>query len=127
MGFKVPKRDGQITFPGTIYEGIEITCVLDVPLSVFSQIAAAASGSIEQVVEANRLWAEHALKGWNIDDDKGKAIKATVDNFIDQPPAFISAVVLRWIDAVTEMPAPLEEPSPNGALSAASQTSPVAQ
>ena len=120
MGFKVPKREAMITFPGTSYEGAEIKCVLDVPLAVFSQIAGAAGGSIEQVVEANRLWAEHVLKGWNLENDAGKAIKPTADNFIGQSPAFVNAVVLRWIEAVNEVPAPLGEPSPNGVLSAVS-------
>ena len=52
--------------------------------------------------------------GWNLEDDDGAPIPATVEALRDQDPALVYAVISAWMEAVAGVSAPLAKPSSDG-------------
>jgi hypothetical protein len=51
---------------------------------------------------------------WNVEDDEGQPAPATLDGIRAQELAFNMAIIDAWQNAVTGVPAPLEQPSTDG-------------
>ena len=94
-----------------------VTLKLDAPMSLYFEFQrftdpdADARGILEK-------FARELLIEWNLEDDNGP-VPATPEAFIEQPLALASALLQKWTEVAVEVPAPLDEPSPNGAQSAA--------
>ena len=109
MGFKVPRRTAIVTFEeGHDYHGAEITLNLDVPLAFLFEFERVRAQDPEASV---RMFVESILAAWNVEDDNGDPVPATYEGARTQPPAFIRALMERWVAEGTVAPAPLEQPS----------------
>ncbi len=113
-GYQVPRREALITFEGTDYDGAELTCVLDVSLSTLFAFQRLSNGGQDDGENVFRKFGDEILISWNLQDSDGNPVPATADGFCSQPPAFASAVLSHWKDAVTGLTTPLEEPSRGG-------------
>jgi hypothetical protein len=51
---------------------------------------------------------------WNVEDEEGQPVPATLDGIRAQELAFNMAIIDAWQNAVTGVPAPLEQPSTDG-------------
>lgn len=116
-GFRVPVRGATITFDGTDYDGAVVDCVLDIPLEVYFEIVALSEKGETETV--SRIWAEHALKSWNLEDSEGNPLPATVEGLFKLPPAIFTVMLQKWTEAVAQAPAPLRKGSLNGVAGAA--------
>ena len=115
MGFKVPRRQARITFEeGHDYYGAEVTLNLDVPMAFLFEFERTRAADTEAAV---RMFVESILAEWNVEDDAGQPIPATYDGAKTQPPAFIRALMDRWVTEGTAAPAPLEQTSSDSGTS----------
>ena len=125
-GYRVPRRTALLRFEGSDYDGAEIRCKLDVPTQLFFDIWAAQSQSKGDdpavIIDVNRLWVEKALIEWNLEDEDGTPVPATIEGLLAQPPAFVSFLLSEWLKAVSEPPANFTPPSLNGDTLAAART-----
>jgi hypothetical protein len=55
------------------------------------------------------------LVSWNLEDEDGKAIPCTPEEFLAQDPRFVREVLDQWAEAIAGVAAPLDQPSPSGA------------
>src|SRR5215510_14389149 len=55
-----------------------------------------------------------ALVDWNLEDENGNPVPATVEGLYAQDLDFAQRIVWAWIDAVSGVDAPLEPSSPSG-------------
>lgn len=71
----------------------------------------------EKEVESRATFAEH-LVSWNLEDDDGAAVPATLDGLAGQDYAFVDALVGAWMTTIGGVPiaGPLVENSPDGPL-----------
>jgi len=74
----------------------------------------------EKVAIAEELFAGFAdrLVAWNLDDDDGVPVPATLDGVSDQDFDFMTGLIMTWMDAVASVDIPLPKPSPPGATMA---------
>lgn len=115
MGFKVPKREAEITFEGTEYDGAQVNCNLDISLREWRGFVEI-SDPEEEAIE----WIRLAKPTWNLEDENGEPIELTADSLMDQPIAFKNTVITAWMRQAVNPSVPLERRSPNGAVSAES-------
>jgi hypothetical protein len=54
------------------------------------------------------------LVSWNLEDEDGKPIECTPEEFLRQDPRFVREVLDQWAEAIAGVAAPLEQPSPSG-------------
>lgn len=54
------------------------------------------------------------LVSWNLENDEGEPIPATVESLMDEDFDFVMQLIHAWIRAVTGVSAPLEKPSTSG-------------
>lgn len=104
MGFEVPRREALMTFEGTDFDGAEIRCRLDVPLSLYLDIMR--SETVNQQEEVNRRWAEKVLLSWNLEQD-GEPVSADADGFLSLPPSFVNVIVAKWLESAAGVSGPL--------------------
>ena len=65
--------------------------------------------------EVAELFAEHALRGWNLTDRHGAPIPETADGLLSlNDPSMLASVVGGWLGAVGTVPDPLPSGSPDG-------------
>jgi hypothetical protein len=55
-----------------------------------------------------------ALVSWNVEDDDGAPVPATLEGLTAQEDTFVFAVLSAWIDAVSGVSAPLPQTSSDG-------------
>lgn len=108
--YEVPRRTLRLVFEGSEYEGAEVVCRLDVPLSLFFdfQRMAVQSDDPEVTEQAFRRFGDEVLAEWNLTED-GQPVPATADGFLHQAPAFAMLILSKWIENVGQSPAPLVE------------------
>ena len=114
MGYRVPKRELELTFEGTDYDGAVVRCRLDIPLARVLEL----QRTDDDVASIYALFGDEFLVSWNLEDDNGDPIPATGAGMLAQPPMFCAAVLQAWQEQVTKAPAPLVQKSPAGSSSA---------
>lgn len=69
--------------------------------------------------EINELFGVFAdqIKSWNLEDEDGVPVPATLAGLISQDFEFVMPVIYAWIDAIQGVPAPLAQNSGDGAPS----------
>ena len=110
MGFEEPARTLTLVFDDEDYAGAEVVCRRNVAMRVYFEIARSQSGDSES---AMRLFGDHVLHAWNI-ERKGEALPADGEGMLDISPEFALLIISSWTRVVTDIPRPLDEPSPNG-------------
>jgi hypothetical protein len=71
---------------------------------------------VEKITGLFEAFAE-VLVEWNVQDDDGQPVPATLDGVRTQDADFVMAIMRVWFQAVTTAPAPLAPPSSAGAPS----------
>ena len=128
MGFKVPRRRADFTFEGTDYDGLELTTQLDVPLEMVLEIQRLAAASQAAVVAEEapdpdlqeRMFKLFAgvIHKWNIEeDDSTTVVPVGFDGLKTLPQLLVTAMIQRWVTAMSEADAPLGKPSSDGGTS----------
>ena len=119
-GFRIPEKTALITFEDTDYDGAEIQLRLSVSFAQFIALREAAQGEDQEGMA--RLFGENVLMEWNLEDDDGKPIPANGDGMLAIPMALTNLVVQHWVEAVSGVSAPLEQPSGDISTLAAAST-----
>jgi hypothetical protein len=71
----------------------------------------------EMVTVADKLFAGFAerLVSWNLEDDDGTPVPATLEGVQDQDMDFMVSLIMTWMNEVANVDAPLPQASPPGA------------
>lgn len=116
-GFSLARRDCVLRFDDDHeLAGLEITARLDIPLKLFLEFSAAISGEDSDgntFAGAFTLWATDILIEWNLEDDDGKPIEASIEAFFQLPPRVCTEIIQCWSSEVSEPPPPLGSKSNN--------------
>ena len=111
--FRLPMRDAKIIFEeGTTFAGAVVKCRLDVEIGMVTDI--------QDLIEANKhahayeVFGDGVLIEWNLEDQKGNAIPANGKGIKRTTAGFAEALMSHWMEAVTQVDTPLEQPSRNG-------------
>lgn len=108
MGFEIERRKVLITFAGTDYDGLEISCVLDVSLRELGGFLVLTDAEIE-VSE----WMRLAQPTWNVERD-GQPVECTFDEMMDMPVALKNTIIATWAERAANPGSPLGQRSANG-------------
>ena len=119
-GFRLPEKTARITFEGTDYDGAEIQLRVSVSFAQFIALREAAQGEDQEGMA--RLFGENVLMEWNLEDDAGQPIPANGDGMLAIPLELTNLVVQHWVEAVSGVSAPLEQPSGDISTLAAAST-----
>ncbi len=109
--FEVPYRSAKIVFEDGDYAGLEIHCYLDIPLEEFFGFQRLLEG--EGMEKGLRAFGDDILQSWNLTIEAA-AVPASGEGFMRLPLRVALHVVARWVEAISEVPAPLVKPSPHG-------------
>lgn len=115
MGFEIPRRYAILEFDDP-YKGAEIRARLDVDTATFFAIQKLQKSVTEDSEEDTRralaFFVDHAAVSWNFEQD-GEVLPMTVDELMKLPAALTLAIIPKWIEAASGVPAPLDEASPD--------------
>lgn len=121
MGHTVQRKVYAITFDGGEYEGMEVKA-RSAGFGQYRRIAELATitmsrpPSREDLQRLADLLASFAdvLVSWNLQEEDGAAIPATLAGLEGLEPQYALTIVLGWMEAVAGVAAPLEQPSDGG-------------
>jgi hypothetical protein len=137
-GFRRPAKVYKLRFEDDDMAGLEVRA-RSVPLGQFLELGAVADAtsglapvSSEQFGAIRDLFAGFAaaLVEWNLEDETGQPVPATLEGVLAQDFEFMLAIVTAWMDAIAGVSAPLPSSSSRGlagmeaALSLASSSTP---
>ncbi len=112
MGYKLPDRTVVLEgFEGD-FEGLEVVCTRNAPMSTYLELDTA--WSEERRADAFKLFGDEIITGWNYEDREGNPVDPTGAELQRLPPDMAAVIVGAWMKGVTEVPAPLEQLSTNG-------------
>lgn len=115
MGFKVPRKTALLEFEGEEFEGCEIRVALDITFEAQLRMQELKDEGDQRAILT--LFADSALVGWNLIDDKEQPIPISTSTFLQLPGWFGLLVLNGWGDAIKEASGvsdPLGETSKNG-------------
>jgi len=124
-GFRIPERTARVAFEGTDYDGAEIKLKLSVSFAQFIALRESAMGEDQEFMA--RLFGETVLMEWNLEDEDGQPLPADGDGMMAIPMDLTNKVVQHWVEAVSGISAPLEQPSGDLSTLAAASTGTVGQ
>lgn len=134
MGFTPPRKVYLLDFADTELDGLEVRAK-SAPLSMMLQLGASAdsfnnvpdvadvaemdaarqlalvSGSMGQIRAVVDMYAQ-VLVGWNLTDDDGAPVPATVDGLLTLDPPHLMMIIRAWQQAVSAVP-PASSPTSN--------------
>ena len=113
MGFKIPDRNIILEGFEDDFAALEVTCTRNVTLAEYLQLQAAQQE--ERMEDLFQSFGDHILMKWNVEDKDGVAVAATGAGLLTIPADVSGLIVRAWLQAVVDIPAPLEQPSQNGA------------
>lgn len=122
-GYRRKARLFNLAFaPDHPLHGLEVTArsVSMRDLLAVMELASLAGASLrDQAVGVGRLTEKLAelIVSWNLEDEDGNPVPATAEGVQGQDMDFVLALCESWIDAVAGVPAPLPQPSEDGAPS----------
>lgn len=109
MTFEVVRRNAQMTFEGTEFEGLELSCQLDVATEVLLEFAELTENDSPSLRGALfRRWGDEILLDWNL-TEKGTPVPASGAGVLSLPPVLANAILARWMEEVAGVTAPLGE------------------
>ncbi len=118
MGFKNPRRTARLIFDkDSGYEGAEVVCAFDVSLGMYFDFSQAGSNDMAAQSEAFVRFGDELLVERNLEHDAGSPIPSTGAGLLLVSAPFVMKMISKWQEAIQDVPAPLEEPSRNGATS----------
>lgn len=120
MGYQRPKL--RLEFGQDQFDGLEVR-MRSISIDQFVELntLVTSGGKLleesAEAAEARTRMYELLASGiveWNLDDEAGVPVPATVDGLRAQDAAFVIALAHAWLSAVAGVPAPLGGPSPDG-------------
>lgn len=119
MGYKRNPKIYHLKWEDGDYEGLEVR----IRSMSMGQLISARTGKgyngKEDIEGSVELLADRIVD-WNLEDEDGQPVPATLEAIQEEDDDLILAVISRWMEAVSGVPAPLDETSNSGV------TSPVA-
>lgn len=121
MGYRRERKVYQLRFADEDMAGLVVRA-RSVPLGQFMDLTAMAGGAGDGKVSADDIkgviglfagFAE-ALIDWNIEDEDGTPVPATLEGVRSQDADFMLAVVMAWLEAIGDVSAPLGRTSSGG-------------
>lgn len=112
MGYKAKANTITLKFADADFEGLEVV-TKKVSVNQYMRLLAleeVKEESVETVEEMFSIFANCLVK-WNLEDEKGKAVPATLKGVKDQDIDFILTIIATWIQNIAGTPAPLGETS----------------
>jgi hypothetical protein len=113
-------RTLKLTWSDGEFAGLEIRARRS-SLETFFRLAPVIDGGIDTSTPEGRaefldLLREFGayLVSWNVQDEDGKAVPCTPDEFVAMDPKFVREVLDQWAEAIAGVAVPLEQPSPGG-------------
>lgn len=113
-------RTVKLTWADGEFAGLEIRAKR-VSLETFFDLAPLIDGHLDVFnpddrVKLRGLFREFGkvLISWNFEDEDGKPIPCTADEFVRQDPAMVREVLEQWAAAISGVAAPLDSRSPGG-------------
>ncbi len=121
-GYTLQRKTADLNFDDTEWVGAKVEVQLDVSNALYLDLIglgqAAEGGEQSQIAVLLATFAEHVLIGWNLLDDDGEPIPATVEGFRTGSILRFSLFLIKaWMGMVAEVSVPLEVDSPNGSTS----------
>lgn len=116
MGFTPPRKVFTLDFTGTELEGFEVKVAsadLNTFLGLLSLADKADAGGKESLDAINSLFEGFArlVRSWNLDDEDGQPVPVGVEGLRTLELGQAMHVIRAWIAAVSDVPAPLDQPS----------------
>lgn len=109
-----PKRTALMKFTGDL-EGMEIEVRLDVPVGLFLDIQSMVEEG--KAVQIFQRFAGDVLIAWNLEDETGQPVPATVAGMLSLPLAQANIIIQKWAEVVQGLSNPLGGASLNGGQS----------
>jgi hypothetical protein len=123
VGKRIARRRYKLSFqPGTDLEGLTVVLrglSLGEVISLRAEGARSVEGDGEaepEIVRMAKLIADQLVE-WDAEDEDGTPIPATLDGLLSQDKTVTLDIFEAWQEAVTGVPAPLEQPSSDGQTS----------
>lgn len=120
MGGYTRARTLKLTWADGEFAGLEIRAKRS-SVETFFQFAPVIDGGIDTSTPEGRaeflellLQFGGYLVSWNLEDEDGKPIPCTPEEFKGMDPRFVREVLDQWAEAIAGVAAPLEQPSPSG-------------
>lgn len=114
MGYVREKKIFRLTFSDPSFSGLE---VMAGSTSVGKLLEVSKMGSQtlseEQVGVVFGVFAD-ALISWNLENEDGTPVPATLEGLYEQDVEFVMQIVQSWMEVVVGVPGPLATPSTNG-------------
>ncbi|GGU13294.1 hypothetical protein [Streptomyces violascens] len=112
MGFQFKAPRINLAFePDHDYHGLEVT-LRKLNLQEFLDINGI--GDVEDMHAGHQLRTMgEKLLSWNLEDEDGQPVPATVDGVLRQDKDLMIAICSAWLDALRGVSAPLEQSSPD--------------
>jgi hypothetical protein len=111
--FNLVRREALLEYASdTEWPGLEVRVRIDIPFEDYFTWL-----ELTDNRERLRSWGDAVLVEWNMDEDD-KPVPATGDGMLTLPQGLTKDLTGRWLDAMTDVPAPLSEPSNDGTTSA---------
>ena len=123
MGFQIPRKTARLKFDGDEFDGMEIVCAADLTFAEQQHLTNMREGVDDEgdlLKELLTWFADRCIISWNLLDGDGKELPVSGESFMGMPGWFGLKVLNGWSQAMkqlSEVDAPLDEPSKNGSLS----------
>lgn len=115
MGFKATRKRYHLKFADPEMNGLQVVAFSGSTGDILNIMGMASGDDTSKgSVETLELFAKN-LVSWNLEDDDGLPIPATLDGLKRLDLDFVMLLIQGWVQAVQEVPAPLETPSTSGA------------
>lgn len=119
-GFRLPQRTALMDFAGTDYDGARVRCKLTVLLGTLLEFQSMAdSQAAETLVQGFQKFGSEILLEWNLESEQGEPIPANAAGMMQIDQDFARELFTRWVQVVSQPPAPLPGTSANGSTSVA--------
>ena len=123
MGYRPQRKVYRLRFADPDMAGL-IVQARSAPIGQFLGLAGLADLQRDQVSAGDMARVDELLTGfadclveWNLEDEQGAAVPATLEGVRAQETDFILRVVFAWIEAVASVPGPLGAGSSDGGRS----------
>lgn len=112
MGYTRNPKVYRITFADdTEYAGLEVVLR---SLTTGQIIAVRRSDDDEDSVERMTALMADRIVSWNLENEDGTPVPPTLESIKGEDHDMTMAIIQKWTDAVSGVPAPLEQPSTSG-------------
>ncbi len=123
MGYVRERRNYRLVFEDDEYDGLEVVA-RSASVAAYRRIAELASTpfssppSAEDLIEIDNLYQAFAaqLVSWNLEEEDGTPVPATLAGLQDQDLPFAMAIILAWMNAVAGVSPPLPDTSSSGEM-----------